>query len=82
MSSKYRWDYRGQLSTQMIEVDKVGAALSMHLPCKTVRYPAFEKNMFECLCGMVIPLYMAKAAIVTKDWSMVEELHTKGVKGV
>ena len=75
--AKGSWGYHIQGSDQMLEVHELGTALSLHLSCKAVHWPAFGKNLYECVCGVVIPLYMAKAAVKTNNWSMVEELHTR-----
>ena len=41
------------------QVDKLGAELSIKLHCG-VHYPAYNKNLFECECGVIFPLYMVK----------------------
>lgn len=61
-------------SGNLQEIDTMGSQLSIRLDCP-VHYPAFNKNLFECSCGITIPYFMVKGAIVTGDWSLVERKH-------
>ena len=61
------------------ELDMLGSELSKVLHCP-VHYPAWNKNMFECKCEITFPVYMVKAAVETKDWSSVIEIHKNGGK--
>ncbi len=66
------WGYYLQGSDQMVEVDELGSRLSVVLDC-SVHYPAWGKNMFECQCGVIFPLYLVKGG----DWKLMKEKHIK-----
>ena len=59
------------------EIDSAGSALSQHLSCKCCHYPAFNKRLFECKCGVIFPVWMVQAAIESNDWSLIDEKHEK-----
>lgn len=48
-----------QGSDQMLEIDELGAKLSIMIGC-AVHYPAFGKNLFECNHGVIFPIYVLK----------------------
>lgn len=52
------------------EVDHLGAKLSIEIGCP-VHYPAYNKNLFECRCGVIFPLYMVKG----EDWELIKKKH-------
>jgi len=52
------------------EVDSLGAMLSVEIDCP-VHYPAFNKNLFECKHGVVLPYYVVAA----KDWDKIRKVH-------
>ena len=54
-------------------IEALGAKLSVEIHCP-VHYPAYGKNMFECKCGVVFPLYLLKMAEV-KGWDMIYTKH-------
>jgi len=68
-----------QGSDQQSEVHELGAALSLHLPCKSASWPTYGKNEFNCPCGSIIPLWMVKAAVKSGDWSLVFEAHKESL---
>ena len=52
------------------EIDEAGSRLSIEIGCP-VHYPAFGKNIFECMCGVVFPLYLVKGG----DWEAIRKRH-------
>jgi len=64
------WGYYMQGSDQLQEVDELGAKLSVALGC-AVHYPAFNKNIYECQCGVVFPLYLVKS----QNWQLIIRKH-------
>ena len=64
------WGYNLQGSDQLLEIDELGSMLSTMLHCP-VHYPAFGKNLFECRCGVIIPVYLAR----THDWKLIMHKH-------
>ena len=52
------------------EVDQLGSELSKQLHC-AVHYPAYNKNLFECRCGVIFPLYLVKG----EDWPAIINKH-------
>ena len=66
------WGYYLQGSNKQIEVDELGSRLSIILGCP-VHFPAWGKNMFECQCGVIFPLYILKGG----DWKAIKEKHIK-----
>ncbi len=46
-------------SGNLEEVDSLGSELSLRIHCP-VHYPAYNKNLFECRCGVIFPLYVVK----------------------
>jgi len=52
------------------EVDHLGAELSVKLHC-AVHYPAYNKNLYECMCGVIFPLYLVK----TRNWELIVKKH-------
>ena len=64
------WGFYMQGSDQMVEVDELGSELSTELHCP-VHYPAFGKNLFECQCGVIFPVYLVKG----KDWKLIRRKH-------
>lgn len=66
------WGFYVQGSDQMQEVMGLGAQLSLAIGCP-VHYPAFDKNLFECKCGVIFPLYFLKG----HSWEEIKEFHNK-----
>ena len=64
------WGQYIQGSDQQQEVDELGTKLSEVLHCP-VHYPAFGKNLFECRCGVIFPLYLLRSG----KWDMVRRKH-------
>ncbi len=52
------------------EIDQLGSKLSIELHCP-VHYPAYNKNIFECKCGVIFPLYVVKM----RDWKQIRQKH-------
>jgi len=52
------------------EIEELGAELSVRIDCH-VHYPAYNKNIFECRCGVIFPLYLVKG----KNWKLIIEKH-------
>jgi len=52
------------------EIDYLGAKLSIEISCP-VHYPAYNKNLFECHCGVIFPLYVVKG----QDWKLIKQKH-------
>ncbi|KKN75157.1 hypothetical protein LCGC14_0383160 [marine sediment metagenome] len=63
------WGYYLQTPEQR-DVDELGSKLSVVLNCP-VHFPAWGKNMFECLCGVIFPLYIVKGG----DWEKIKQKH-------
>lgn len=55
------------------EIDILGSRLSREIDCP-VHYPAYNKNMFECQCGVTFPVFLVKSG----DWDKVREIHKNG----
>ncbi|KKN74210.1 hypothetical protein LCGC14_0392960 [marine sediment metagenome] len=64
------WGYFTQGADQQIEVDELGSKLSEVLDC-AVHYPAYGKHMFECLCGVIFPIYLVKG----QNWELIKRKH-------
>ena len=67
------WGYNLQGSQQEAEIDELGTKLSIELNC-SVHYPAFGKNLFECKCGVIFPLYLVKGG----NWDVIKKRHNEG----
>lgn len=52
------------------EIDSLGAELSKRIHC-AVHYPAYNKNLFECRCGVIFPLYVIKG----RNWNLIIQKH-------
>ena len=52
------------------EIDRLGAKLSIELDC-AVHYPAYNKNLYECHCGVIFPFYVVKS----QDWELIKKKH-------
>lgn len=70
MNATTGWGYYMQGSDQQVEVDELGSYLSATIHCG-VHYPAFGKHMYECMCGVVFPVYVVKG----KDTQMLMDKH-------
>lgn len=66
------WGHYIQGSDQQMEVDELGSKLSVVLDCP-VHFPAWGKNMFECKCGVIFPLYLVKGG----DWDVIKKRHNE-----
>jgi hypothetical protein len=73
------WGFHLQGSQANRDKDSMGAELSVILDCP-VHYPAFDKGLYECECGIVFPQHAVKYAWQSKDWSAITELHSSGYK--
>lgn len=70
MSKTTGWGFFIQGSDQQAEVMELGEKLSKAIHCP-VHYPAYNKNMFECRCGVIFPVYLVK----TEDWDKINKKH-------
>lgn len=52
------------------EICGLGSKLSVEIGCP-VHYPAYNKNLFECACGVIFPLYMVKGG----NWEVIRQKH-------
>ena len=52
------------------ELDSLGSKLSVEIGC-AVHYPAYNKHLFECRCGVIFPVYLVKGG----DWEVVRRKH-------
>ncbi len=66
------WGFLMQGSDQMIEVEELGAKLSTVIHCP-VHYPAYNKRMFECQCGVLFPVYFLKGNL--DNWDIIIRKH-------
>ena len=57
-------------SGNLEEIDALGAELSVRINCP-VHYPAYNKNIFECMCGVIFPLYVVRG----KNWADIIKKH-------
>ena len=51
---------------------RLGSQLSIEINC-VVRYPAYDKRMFECGCGVTFPLFIVEG----ENWEMAKEKHQR-----
>ena len=49
------WDVRDNINTE--ELYALGARLSIEIDCP-VRYPAYDKGIFECMCKKTFPVFL------------------------
>ena len=75
MSSNWGSYVQGGQDWELLET--VGIQLNNHISCG-VHYPAYDKRLFECHCGIIFPRWAVEAAINSADWSDIDKLH-KGV---
>ncbi len=52
------------------EIDQLGSKLSIEIDC-AVHYPAYNKNLYECHCGVIFPLYIVKS----RNWELIKKKH-------
>ena len=55
--STANWGSYIQGNTQTRQIDEMGSKLSLMLKC-AVHYPAYDKRIFECKCGVLFPVFM------------------------
>ena len=70
------WGFPMQGRDQLKEIDEMGSWLSLAINCP-VRYPAYDKGIFECRCGITFMKHM----IVARDDIIGKSRHREG-KGV
>lgn len=70
--SQTGWGYYMQDNQITSEIDGLGSKLSIVIGCP-VHYPAFGKNLFECKCGVIFPIYFLKG----HTWEEIKEFHSK-----
>lgn len=56
-----------------LEIDTLGSRLSREIGCP-VRYPAYDKGIFECMCEIPFPLFILKG----DRWDEVKRIHKGG----
>jgi hypothetical protein len=56
---------------------ELGNLLHKFIDCP-VHWPAYDKNVFECRCGIIFPVYIVKAARKCKDWKPIVLKHKGG----
>lgn len=54
------------------EIDSLGSRLSVEISCP-VHYPAYGKNLFECHCGVIFPLYLVRGG----NWELIKQKHVE-----
>lgn len=69
------WGFFMQGSDQQIEIDELGRDLSLAIHCP-VHYPAYNKNLFECECGVIFPVYVLKG----HTWEWIRNFHEQEKK--
>jgi len=52
------------------EIDQLGSELSVAINC-SVHFPAYNKNLFECKCGVIFPVYVVRG----RDWDYMRTKH-------
>ncbi len=52
------------------ELDSLGSKLSVEIGCP-VHYPAYNKHLFECRCGVIFPVYLVKGG----SWEIIKRKH-------
>ena len=52
------------------ELDALGAKLSVEINC-AVHYPAYNKHLFECMCGVIFPVYLIRGG----GWEAIRKKH-------
>jgi hypothetical protein len=62
------------------EIHKLGSRLSTEIDC-AVRYPAYDKNEFECKCGVCFAAFVIKGAMLNNDFSELRKYHNE-MKGM
>lgn len=77
MTAVGSWGYYIQGNGHQKEIDEAGSQLSIQLNCP-VHYPAYNKRLFECRCGVLFPVFLADYAIMSGDWSVVLKHHRDG----
>ena len=66
------WGFFEQGSDQLQERMELGEWLSLTLHCP-IHYPAYGKNLFECKCGVIFPLYVVKL----RNRELITKKHTE-----
>ena len=73
------WGYYMQGNNNQQRLEHTGAELSSVLGCP-VHYPAFNKHVFECKCGVLFPMFVVEAALDSGDWSAIQNHHKEGYR--
>lgn len=66
------WGYFQQGSDQLQEVMELGDKLNTAINCP-IHYPAFGKNIFECKCNRLFPIYVVRGS----SPEMLREMHSE-----
>jgi len=75
---KADWSYNLQGSEHERRVMTAGSELSKYIGCG-VHYPAFDKNVFECECGITFMFAAVEGALLTGNWNSIIKRHTEGL---
>ena len=59
-------------SGKLSELEELGGLLSIAISCP-VHYPAFNKPVFQCNCGVTFPLYALQSGM----WEAIVEKHNQ-----
>lgn len=68
------WGYYVQGGEQTQLLDACASQLSIKIGC-VVHYPAWNKRLFECECGVLFPVWMVEHAVNSSDWDEVLRIH-------
>ncbi len=68
------WGFFVQGSDQQLEAEELGSILSIKLGC-AVHYPAYNKPLYECSCGITFPVSIVRHCRKVMDWGYVLEKH-------
>ena len=81
MNQATGWGSYVQGGQKTEQIEAIGAELSktLHCPC---HFPAWNKNVFECKCGVLFPMFAVENAYENKYWDDILEHHKNGFKPI
>ncbi len=59
-----------QYGSEWETINRLGSKLSLVTGC-VIHYPAYNKRLFECKCGVVFPVYVVQQ----EQWEEMKEMH-------
>lgn len=61
------------------DIELIGSQLSLVIGCP-VHYPAYNKKLFECKCGILFPYYVVSGCIKSKEnnLNILRDIHKAG----